>query len=189
MKTRIIFGSLCLFALIAANKPNSDESKLKYSPYQIMVWEIKANEGYRSWWYKDGFVNGKQAYSIGFGWNDQGQVRRHEIKQYTKDGKVTYDEATKITIYEINKYGRLHKDDLKNNALRMYSYARGLTKDGRKLGRCCGASWGCGNKDRNIKKSHSRRRKFELACWNHDYSTINRMTNENRQKIIAMGKD
>lgn len=186
--TRAVFGCLCFVALVAANKPIKNE-KLKYSPYQIMVWEIKANEGYRSWWYKDGMVRGKQAYSIGFGWNDQGCRRRNEIKEFTKDGKVTFNEATTITIKELDKYGRLHKDDLKNNALRMYSYARGLTKNGSSLGKCCNASWGCGNPDKNIRKGHNRRRRFELACWRHDYATINQMTEENLQKLIAMGRN
>lgn len=195
MKTQLIFGCLCLFALLAANKqPKTETEKLKYSPWQIMAWEIKANEGYRSWWYEDGMVYNRklkrkvQAYSIGFGWNDLGKVRRDEIKEFTKDGKVTYDEATTITIREISKYGKLHKDPLKNNALRMYSYARGLTKDPRKLGGCCGYKHGCGNANKKIRKGHSRRRKFELACWNHDYATINQMTEENLQKIKALGR-
>lgn len=175
---RIAFGIVCIVALMSANS----QPKLPYTPYQIKIWEIKANEGYREWWYKDGIVNGKQSYSIGFGWNDQG-CRRSEIKQFTKDGKVTFDEATDITVKELNKYGTLHKDPYKNVALQLYSYARGLTKDGRKLGRCCGGKNGCGHWNRDIRKSHNPRRQLELALWNHDHRMIIERTQDNRSKI------
>lgn len=178
--TRAVFGCFCVVGLMAAN---TTTNKLPYSPYQILVWELKANEGYRSTWYKDGNVRGRQSYSIGFGWNDQGNRRRHEIKHFLTDGKVSYDEATQITLMEINKYGRLHPDPLKNVALQLYSYSRGMTKDPRKLGRCCGGSKGCGNSNSNIRKSHNRRRAFELACWNHNYDAIIDLTDENKSKI------
>ena len=167
--------------------PDLEYESLNYTPYQVMVWEIKANEGYESWWYKDGIVNGKQSYAIGFGWNDQGSSkRRKEITGYTQDGKVTPDEALQITLYEIEKYGRLHADALKNNALRLYSYSRGLIKTNERLGGCCGYRHGCGSNNKNVKKVHQRRRKLELAMWNHDYNTINIMTTENLKKIKKM---
>ena len=190
--TRSVFGCMCIFALVAANKPISN-TELKYSPYEIKVWEIKANEGFRDYWYKDGMVYNRklkrnlQSYSIGFGWNDQG-CRRHEAKPFLNNGKITFEKATQLTIYEINKYGQLHNDPLKNVALQLYSYSRGLTKDGSKLGGCCGYDRGCGHSDRNVRKSHGRRRKFELACWNHDYATIKAMSDENKQKIAVMQK-
>jgi hypothetical protein len=159
--------------------------KSKYTPYQILVWEIKANEGYRSWWYKDGFNRGKQSYSIGFGWNDLGNRRREEIAQYTADGKVTFDEATEITLKEIKKYGTLNKDPYKNVALQLYSYNCGLTKDGSKLGRCCGGTRGCGSSNANIRNHHNSRRKFELALWNHDIMSIEARTEKNREKLKA----
>ena len=182
--TRAVFSIGCIIVLMAANVNHSE--KLKYTPYQIMVWELKANEGFVNHWYKDGYVRGRQSYSIGFGWNDQGNRRRHEAKPYLSLNKITFDNATKLTLYEINKYGVLHKDPLKNVALRLYSYGRGLTKDPSKLGGCCGYSRGCGNSNKDIRRSHNRRRKFELACWRHDYEMINRMTEENIQKIAMM---
>lgn len=174
--------SVCIviLLLISANRV-----KMPYTPYQILVWEIKANEGYSSTWYPDGYFKGKRSYSIGFGWNDLGRTRRSEIKQYLKDGMVSYNEAIQITQYEIKKYGKLHSDPYKNLALCLYSYNCGLTKSGSKIGRCCGSTWLCGNKDRNIRKAHSRRRKFELALWKKDVPTIIKYTEENRQKIIA----
>ena len=151
----------------------------KYSLYQIKVWELKANEGYEPWWYPDG--NG---HSIGFGWNDCAGKRRHEIRKYTKDGKVTYDEATEITLNEIQKYGTLNSDPWKNTALQLYSYNCGLTKSGARLGKCCGGRWMCGSRNLDIRKSHSRRRKFELALWNKDFDYIYKETEKNQRKIV-----
>jgi len=169
---------IVFMVLLSANRV-----KMPGTPYELLVMELKANEGYAKWWYRDGFVNGRQAYSIGHGWNDQGGVRRKEISKYTKDGKVTYEEALEITLYELGKYGTLHKDPYKNIALKLYSYNCGPTKNPNRLGRCCGADWGCGNPNRSIRKSHSRRRKFELALWHHDIPIITRYHEENKNKI------
>lgn len=155
----------------------------KYTPYQILIWEIKANEGYQSWWYKDGIVRGKQAYAIGFGWNDQGNRRRNEIKEYTRDHKVTYDEAMQISLYEIDKYGKIHVDPLRNVALQLYSYSRGPIRDGRKLGRCCNGTRGCGRRNPDIRAVHNRRRTLELALWNHEYAVIDSLTEINKGKV------
>lgn len=178
---RFLYPMSCLIViglLLSANR-----IKIPYSPYELLVWELKANEGYSPTWYPDGYVRGRKAHSIGFGWNDQGNRRRGEIKQFTRDGKVSFDEALQITILELNKYGTLHKDPYKNVALKLYSYNCGLTKDGSRLGKCCGSKWGCGNKDKDIRKSHNRRRKFELALWNKDVRKIEKMTEENREKL------
>lgn len=176
----LISIAICASALMAANS----QPKLPYTPYEILMWEIKANEGYSPHWYKDGFVNGKQSYSIGFGWNDQGSSeRRKEIAQYTRDGSVSYDEAGKITLYEIKKYGRLHPGDLKNTAMQLYSYSRGLTKNINRLGGCCTWKNGCGSKTKWVKKAHNRRRALEMALVHHDNRKIIEMTEENKVKI------
>lgn len=183
---------LCtLFLFVNANVSSTS----KYTPYQILVWEIKANEGYKSWWYEDGTNRGKQAYSIGFGWNDLGNRRRQEIAKYTADRKVTFGEATEITLMEISKYGKLHKDPYKNLALQLYSYNCGPTKSGSSLGHCCKAKAGCGyhlgkpcrGKGKchacNVKKMHNERRRFELALWNHDMINVSVRTEKNRAKL------
>lgn len=175
---RIAFGIVCIAALMSANS----QPKLPYTPYQILAWEIKANEGYRSNWYPDGMVRGRQSYSIGFGWNDQGMRRRKEIAQYLPGG-VTYDEATKITMMEIKKYGKLHSDPWKNLALQLYSYSRGLVKSGSALGKCCGAKSGCGNRSKNVRKAHNARRQLELALWNHDSRQILDRCEDNKSKV------
>lgn len=191
--TRAVFGCICFITLLAANSSESKE-RLKYSTYQLRSWEIKANEGFVPRWYKDGMVYNRklrrkvQTYSIGFGWNDQG-VRRHEAKPFLNpDGTITFDKATDLTNSEIKKYGVLNNDPLKNLALQLYSYSRGLTNKSSSLGHCCGATRGCGHPNGDVRKSHNRRRKFELACWNHDYALINKMTEENIQKIKIMNK-
>lgn len=179
-KNLIYIGTVLtvLVIFLAANRV-----KNTYTPYQMLVWELKANEGYRSWWYRDGVVRGKTAYSIGFGWNDQGNRRRHEIKKFTADKKVAFDEALEITLMEINKYGKLHNDPYKNLALQLYSYNCGLTKTGKKLGKCCKGKKGCGHYSSKVRQAHNRRRKFELALWNKDIPTIIKYTEENREKI------
>ena len=165
---------------------NAQRIKITYTPYQMLLWEIKANEGYRGQWYKDGFANGKQAYSIGFGYNDCGSwKRRKDIAHFTSDGVVTFDEATKITVREVQKYGKLHNDPYRNLALQLYSYNCGLTKDGKRLGRCCGGNWLCGRKDANIRRAHNRRRLYELALWKHDVVNMNKYTEENKTKLQA----
>jgi hypothetical protein len=171
---------LCtLFLFVNANTI----PKIKYTPYQMLVWEIKANEGYRSWWYPDGYVRGRRAYSIGFGWNDLGNRRRGEIAQYTKDRKVTFDEAMEITLKEISKYGQLHKDPYKNLALQLHSYNCGPTTKGSDLGHCCGAKKGCGSSSADVREQHNARRRFELALWNHDVLNITIRTEANRNKL------
>jgi hypothetical protein len=160
----------------------------------MLVWEIKANEGYKSWWYPDGYNRGRRAYSIGFGWNDLGNRRRGEIANYTKDKKVTFDEAMQITLKEINKYGVLNKDPYKNLALQLHSYNCGLTTRGSDLGHCCGGSKGCGFHAGKpctgkrchacaVREQHNSRRKFELALWNHDMINIKARTEKNRDRL------
>lgn len=185
MKTKTtLLGYYTLITIVLALFLNANSnSHLKYTPYQILVWEIKANEGYRPWWYKDGWNKGKQAYSIGFGWNDLGQRRRGEIQNFTKDRKVTFDEAMTITLMEIKKYGKLHKDPLRNLALQLYSYNCGPVKSGASLGRCCKAAKWCGSSNPDVRKMHKKRRQFELALWNHDYVNIIAHTEKNRKTL------
>lgn len=159
----------------------------KYTPYQILVWEIKANEGYVPWWYRDGWgANGRPAYSIGFGWNDLGGTRRGEIRQYTKDGVVTMQEATEIMLKELEKYGDYKPDALRNIAVKLHRYNTGQSAFGSDLGSCCGGQSGCGRPVKPIRDSHNRRRKFELALWKHNVSEINRITEENKEKVSKM---
>ncbi len=185
MKTNRLLGvSACILFFIIFMAANVEpQTKLRYTPYQILMWEIKANEGYRSWWYRDGTVQNRIAHSIGFGWNDCGNRRRKEIAQFTKDGKVTFDEAMTITLREIEKYGKLHSDPYKNLALQLYSYNCGLTKKGSSLGHCCHSKKGCGSPKQNVRKSHNRRRQFELALWNHRWTDVVRYTEQNKTKL------
>lgn len=162
----------------------------KYSPYQLLVWEIKANEGYRSWWYQDGFdrKTGKTRYSIGFGWNDCASAKRREsIKRFTEDGKVTYQEALTITLSQIDSYGKLHADPYKDLALKLYSYNCGLTTDWRRLGKCHHGknvrNKRCGHPNPAVRKHHNKRRELELALWRHDWLSVQERAEENIAKV------
>ena len=203
--TRVIYYLMWIMFIsifIAANKTDIK----KYSPYTVLAWEIKANEGYRSWWYPDGhfIVNGKRknSFSIGFGWNDLGTTRRHEVKQYTADGKVTIDEAWAITLKEINKWPRFHNDDYKNLAMQLYSYNCGRIRSSSQLGKChngtnarnkrcghwCKSNGKNGHKCINVRKAHNVRRELELALWKHDWIAIYNRSEENREKVDAINQ-
>lgn len=192
MTRKIKFGDVVYISLwiilsasfIAANRVDVK----RYSPYQMLVWEIKANEGYRSWWYPDGRARiGNQwrpSHSIGFGWNDYGGTRRGQIKKYTADRKVTYDEAMKITLSEIQSWGQLNPDKYRNLALQLYSYNCGKISSGKQLGKCHGGinvrGKRCGSSDASVRMRHNRRREYELALWNHDWVKIQEFTENNQ---------
>lgn len=186
-KQRTLFdraGHVALVACVLFLFLNANSApKLKYTPYQMLVWELKANEGYRSWWYPDGYNRGKKAYSIGFGWNDLGCRRREEIKEFTKDKKVTFNEALKISLKEVSKYGKLHKDPLRNLALVLHSYNCGLTTSGKDLSHCCGGKVGCGSPKANVRLVHNERRRYEVALWNHDIVNIVARTEKNKARL------
>lgn len=117
-------------------------------------------------------------------------IRRHEIRQYTNDGKVTYPEALAITLQQIKKYGTLHSDPLKNMALQLYSYNCGRIKSSMQLGKCHNGRNApgkrCGSPSSSVRRAHNRRREFELALWHHDWIKISEMTERNRQKVSAI---
>lgn len=184
MSRTFLFILICVI-FIAANKKN--KNTCKYSPYQVLMFELKANEGFRSNWYKDGIVNGNQAYSIGYGWSDWGGKRRKYISNYLADGKIDNKEATLLIVSEIKNMGILNKDPYKNVAMQLYSYNRGLIRSSKKLGRCCGARYGCGSPNFNVRQSHNRRRKFELALFKHDFDTIEKMMDGNIQVLKNRG--
>lgn len=181
-----------LWAIVAAlfMAANRVEVK-KYTPYQLLVWEIKANEGYRSWWYRDGsaIIDGKRraSHSIGFGWNDCGGTRRSRIKEFTRDGKVTYEEALQITLNELGRYGKLHSDPYTDIAMKLYAYNCGKITSPKQLGKCHNGTnvknKRCGDPRPNVRKAHNRRREFELALRNHNWQLIHEFTERNRSRV------
>lgn len=187
--SNFIFYSSWIILMIIIMSANRVEVK-RYSPYQMLVWELKANEGYRSWWYKDGYDHKtkRTRYSIGFGWNDcANTARRNSIKKYTADGKVTYSEALEITLNQIKSYGQLHSDPYKNLALQLYSYNCGRTTSGKSLGKCHRGknikNKRCGHPNPAVRKHHNKRRELELALWRHDWINIQARTEENAAKV------
>jgi len=179
-----MFANFCVIVIVLLLFLNANLSeKPKFSIYQIQTFEIKNNEGYRKWWYPDGKIRGVQTYSIGYGWNDWGGKRRHQIRKYTRDGIVTESEAYQIVLNELKSMGRLHTDPYKDLAMKLHAYNRGSIKSGRALGGCCGTKYGCGHRNANIRKSHTPRRKMELALWNHDFRYVNQRTIENKENL------
>ena len=140
-----------------------------YTRYQVLMWSLKANESYSHVWYPDGDYK-----AIGFGYNHLGQKKRKEqISWATKDGKVTYTEATQILCDYVERIGKSDRfvsfskkkklDDWQEIAVIAHMYNCGsVQKTG--IQGCCGKRTGCG-KGYN---SHNQRRKFEVALWNHD---------------------
>lgn len=174
-------------AFLQANKV----PKPAYTPYQMLVWEIKANESYRPWWYPDGRTKtGKQKYSIGFGWNDLGGVRRKDIAKYTADGKVTFAEALEITLSEVNKWGKFNSDPYRNLAMQIHSYNCGRIMSYKELGHCHRGQnvdgKRCGSSNPRVRRAHNIRREYELALWRHDWVKIEEITEMNRAKVTSM---
>lgn len=193
MKRQFTFGKityylLCLIVSISFIAANRVRVK-RYSLYQMKVWELKAREGYVSWWKPDGMVYNRklkkrvQSYSIGFGYNDQGtSARRKAIAKYTRDRKVSYSEAMTISM-SLDVWNRkYHNDPLTNLAMQLYAYNRGTITSPSQLGRCCGGKNGCGHPRRNVRRSHNPRREFELALKRHDWIAIQAHVEENQKK-------
>lgn len=194
MMKRVYFGNVSyvlswifmIFIVMAANRVDVK----RFNVWQMRVWALKAEEGYRSWWYPDGVTpDGRRKYSIGLGWNDCGsRSRRQKIAKYTADRKVTYEEATEIAVHEIEKWGKLHSDPYVNLAMQLYSYNCGPIRSVSKLGKCHGGlnvrNKRCGHSDPDVRIAHNRRREYELALKNHDWIKIEQMTEDNRKKVV-----
>lgn len=170
---------ICLLAFaFKANKlPNS------YTPYQVKIWTIKATEAYRPTWYPDG--PGK--YSIGLGYNDWGtHARRKEIAW--AGPHVSYPEALKITLGELDKMKVNIKDPWVKAAFQLHIYNTGKCKSVQDLRGCCGASVGCGSSNKNVRKSHKPRRKLEYAMATHDFQTVYQMAAEFQEIAAQMDR-
>ena len=148
-----------------------------YTPYELKLIYTKAHEGFSPIWYKDGFVKGKQSYSIGYGINDQGSKVNHDrINQlYTNNGVTTPLLASKA----ISDYYKAHEHLIpqsniwKETAYALHFYNRGTPKQGL-IRRCCGKKWGegCGSNNKDIRSSHNNRRLFEKALVEKDIDFI-----------------
>lgn len=151
-----------------------------YTPYEVMVIYTRAHEGFRSRWYKDGIVSGKQSYSIGYGINDQGNAKRHRMiqnKYLDASDTITKAAATKAIVDFYSEHERYvpSSNIWAELAWKLHFYNRGTPK---KLFACCGSQSGCGSKNKNIRASHNERRNFEKAIYERDYVLINSTINK-----------
>lgn len=143
-----------------------------YTPFEIAMYFLKAHENFSPKEYPDGDYNSK-----GFGLNLNPDHVKWATKQLgfpCRKRNWTYDEGVKL----LYAYYQEKKDGIKKNypnlnefqitALVLHAYNTGNTKS---IQGCCGASKGCGRKgnsqqDRDIRKVHNERRKFEHALFN-----------------------
>lgn len=188
MKKKILLYLGCGFLLVSLcsfvigkkisykQKVNYFKENIGYTPYELMMTYTKAHEGYSETWYKDGKVkNGKISYSIGYGINDHAcKDRRHEIRKTYMVGNETNKELASKAVadYFKDKKKRLNESDIfKETASLLHIYNRGSFKH---IGRCCGkkSGIGCGSPNRDIKASHTKRRKFEYALWHHNIEYV-----------------
>ena len=157
-----------------------------YTKYEVLMLYTKAHEGFSEIWYKDGFVKGRQSYSIGYGINDQGLKSKHkEIeKKYCVNGKTTpmlasqaikdYYEAHRKYVPSTNLWAEL--------AWELHYYNRGQPK---KLFLCCSKTRGigCGSKNKDINESHTERRLFEKAVYERNINEIKRQMELCKKKL------
>ena len=139
-----------------------------YTPFEIAMYFLKAHESFRPGKYPDGDYPSK-----GFGLNLTPEHIKWANKKLGFDclsRNWTYEEGQKL----LREYWQDMKDEeLKKNpniddfhlvAILLHKYNTGNT---RSINACCGASKGCGSKNRDVRKVHNERRKFEVALKNH----------------------
>jgi hypothetical protein len=151
---------------------NGDQQKTisGYTAYQIIMWTLKADEGYRAKWYSDG-----KSEAIGFGYNHLNKKKRKAIaEKYMVNGILPYDGANKLlvetwTLIKPPIYLSLNK----KIAYILHCYNCGSVK--KRWGKfvitaCCGGRNSCGNS--KWAKVHNKRRMFEKALWDGDYDFV-----------------
>lgn len=136
-----------------------------YTPFEIGIYFLKAHESFRPWKYPDGNYPSK-----GFGLN----LTPDHIKWATKklgfnclSRNWTYQEGNFLLREYWREMKESHpeiKDEFKLVALLLHKYNTGNTKT---LAGCCGASKGCGSKNKDIRDTHNERRRFEVLLYNH----------------------
>lgn len=191
LSSALFVVSLCSFVIgkKISYKQKADyfEKCIGYSPYEVLLIYTKAHEGYSETWYPDGFVKGKQSYSIGYGTNNQGHKKTTDrIKcLFTLDGKRTNKELASLAIKD---WFDLHKDKVKSKDIFEYTagllqiYNRGSYKI---LGACCGSKIPgiCGSDNKDIKASHECRRDFELNIKNKNFKAVKKELQRCKDKL------
>lgn len=136
--------------------------------YQGVMWSLKAHEGFRETWYKDG-----EHKAIGFGFNHLGKKERiKEASKYMKNGKMDFNAATQLLLNTWQKKIPPSKlTSLQKLGWINHVYNCGSMKDG--IQRCCGKKTGIGcGKGIN---SHNQRRQFEYYCWTNNVEKVQQL--------------
>lgn len=143
-----------------------------YTPFEIAMYFLKAHENFSPKEYPDGDYNSK-----GFGLNlnpDHVEWATKQLGFPCRKRNWTYNEGTKLLYAYYQEKKDLVKEKYPNlnefqiTALVLHAYNTGNTKS---IEGCCGSVKGCGRKvrtqlDRDIKRVHNERRKFEHALFN-----------------------
>ncbi len=140
-----------------------------YTKYEKIMWALKTEESFRSKAYPDG-----PYYSIGFGFNMnphnkrmlQQQEKTHLIKGWGKGATTTWENSIVLTQIFIDhnitpnlKNQKLTHDQYVAKALKFYN------SGSFSLGSCCNGKKGCGNRNKNIRTHHNKRRNFESRLY------------------------
>lgn len=168
-------------------KTNTNSNLLHgYTPYQVMMFHLKAHESFSNKPYPDGKYN-----SIGFGLNLYPANRKFAAKEL-KDGKISWNEGVELLRRYVEE--RIYPQVEKNHpnatpfqkvALVCHQYNTGNTRN---FGYCCGAGpkyWRkyhkrCANKNKNVRTAHNERRTFEVQLYNGTL-TLDDLKNEQKK--------
>jgi hypothetical protein len=159
---------------------------VKYTPYQIATWYIQSEEGFTSYWKRDGYVAGRKAYVIGMGYNDWGKPsRRYAISEPLRGG-LSYDEALTISLEELKSYRTGKTNVYVDLAFRLHIFNTGKCSSIEDLRGCCGKRIGCGSASENVRTAHNPRRKFEYALATHNWDYVNFCIETYKEKASAL---
>ncbi len=138
-----------------------------YTPYQIMMWHLKAHESFRPHQYPDGDYPSK-----GFGLNlspEHIAWAKSQLGFHPKKRDWTFEEGQKLLIAYCKEHtlDPLRKQYPKLNQFQIVAYAchKYNTGNTRNFGFCCGSKstkMRCGRKS----KAHHARRVFEVQLFN-----------------------
>lgn len=176
-KLFLVFQYLALVLL--AFKANKVETH--YTPYQVMIWSIKANEGFKPDWYRDGQGKNGPKYSIGFGYNDWGLASRRK----GINPPITWEKGLELTVREIQTM-KVKGDKWQALAFKLHAYNVGPVRTIKELRGCCDAKVGCGSRKENIRNSHNPRRKFEYALATYNWSYVIPVIEMWREKSVRI---
>lgn len=135
-----------------------------YSEYQVIIWSLMVDESFRPWRYPDG-----DHPSTAFGLNLTPEHKAWGAKKLglkSFPSRVTWEQGkVLLAAYVAEHLAPVYKDQRLTPQQRVakiiHAYNRGQAS-AKDVSNCCRARKGCGSKDPDIRKDHSRRRRFEV---------------------------